>query len=159
MDTTWIVIADSGRARVFERGDTRKHRLRETETFINPGGRSDDKALRSDDKGRFSGRGNHVNTAEPAVDPVEHENEIFARDLAHYLDSARNAGRYGHLCLIAPPKFLGLIRGQLHKEVQKMISAELPKDISNLTVAQVEAYLRENIISALAPTAARSHSG
>jgi protein required for attachment to host cells len=47
--------------------------------------------------------------------------------------------------LIAAPKFLGLIRSNLDKEVQKMVKEELPKDISTYTVQQIEEYIKQKI--------------
>ena len=82
---------------------------------------------------------------QPAVSPVEHENDLFAHILTRYLDDARKANRYNRLYLIAPPKFLGLIRGSLDDEVKKMVQGELQKDISTLTAHEVEGYVKENI--------------
>lgn len=140
METTWIVVADSSRARVFEQGD--KH-LREIEDMLNPGARSG--MLRKDDDGKLHDRNERIqgHVIEPPTGPAAHENEVFARSIGHYLDQARNAHRYDRLRLIAAPKFLGLMRGKLNKEVQKMIAQELPKDISMFSLHQIEAYLDE----------------
>jgi protein required for attachment to host cells len=144
MDTTWIVVADSSRARIFERIERTRH-LREVDDFINPAGRADATDLRSDERGRFYGKGERQqgHTAEPAVDPVRHESELFARDVAQHLNKALGEHRYQRLYLLAAPKFLGLVRGKLRKDVQKVVEAELAKDISGLSQHQVEAYLRE----------------
>ena len=79
------------------------------------------------------------------MSPVEHENDLFAHILTRYLDDARKANRYNRLYLIAPPKFLGLIRGSLDDEVKKMVQGELQKDISTFTAHEVEGYVKENI--------------
>jgi protein required for attachment to host cells len=146
MDTTWIVLADSSRARIFERPKHARH-LRELDDFVNPAGRIDAANLRSDEGGRFYGKGERYqgHTAEPAVGPVQHENALFARDVAEHLNKALGAQRYQHLYLLAAPKFLGLLRGNLHKEVQKVVVEELAKDISGLSRHQVEAYLRDRV--------------
>lgn len=140
METTWIVVADSSRARVFEQGD--KH-LREIEDILNPHGRSG--MLRKDDDGKFQDRNKRIpgHVAEAPTGPVAHENDLFARNIGHYLDQARTARRYGRLRLIVAPKFLGLMRGKLNKEVQKMVAQELPKDIAMFSLHQIEAYLHQ----------------
>jgi protein required for attachment to host cells len=138
MDTTWIVVADSCRARVFEQGD--KH-LREIEDMVNPGEHASN--MRKDGDGKLHGRNERIQghvIAPPSV-PVEHEDDLFARSIGQYLDQARTARRYGRLRVIAAPKFLGLMRSNLHKEVQKMVEQELPKDISMFSLHQIEAYL------------------
>jgi protein required for attachment to host cells len=50
------------------------------------------------------------------------------------------------LYLVAPPKFLGLIRASLEDEVKKMVDGELQKDISTLSAQEVEGYVKEETI-------------
>ncbi len=140
MDTTWIIVADSSRARVFEQGE--KH-LREIEDMVNPGGHANN--LRKDGDGKLHDKNERIqgHVVAPPTAPVDHENDVFARSIGQYLDQARNARRYARLRVIAAPKFLGLMRSNLHKEVQKLIAQELPKDISMFSVHQIEAYLDE----------------
>jgi protein required for attachment to host cells len=66
--------------------------------------------------------------------------------LARCLDDSRKANRYDRLYLIAPPKFLGLIRASLDDEVKKMVHGELQKDISTLSAQEVEGYVKEETI-------------
>lgn len=146
MRTTWILISDSSRARIFEKKEHEKH-LEEVEDFVDSAGRATSNELGTDEGGRFYGRGERYqgHTTQPAVSPVEHENDLFAHILTRYLDDARKANRYNRLYLIAPPKFLGLIRGSLDDEVKKMVQGELQKDISTFTAHEVEGYVKENI--------------
>ena len=53
---------------------------------------------------------------------------------------ARNEHRYGQLVLVAPPKFLGALRKELHKEVEKLVTDELPKDLSWFNAREFEKY-------------------
>lgn len=146
MQTTWIVIADSSRVRIFERQAPQYH-LKEIENFVNPAGHANSNDLRTDDRGRFYGKGERYqgHTADPAVFPVEHENEMFSKTLTNYLEHARNNHLYNKLCLIAAPKFLGLIRSNMKKGVQELVEDELPKDISSYTVPQLESYIEQKI--------------
>ncbi|MFT5644092.1 MAG: protein required for attachment to host cells [Janthinobacterium sp.] len=142
MDTTWIIVADSSRARVFEQQEHDKH-LHEIEDMVNPGARS--AGLRKDDDGKLHDKSepSRGHVVLPPTSLPSHENDVFARSIGQYLDQGRNAHRYDRLRLIAAPKFLGLIRGNLNKEVQKMVEQELPKDISMLSLHQIETYIRE----------------
>jgi protein required for attachment to host cells len=146
MQTTWIVAADSSRARIFETHGMREH-LREIEDFVNPAGRAGDLDLTSDLRGRFYGRGGSFqsNTGEPSVDPVEHKTELFSKQVSEYLDKARTENRFDTLCLIAFPKFLGMMRQNLSKEVQKLVKDEVPKDISGLDAREIEEYYRNKL--------------
>lgn len=77
--------------------------------------------------------------------PYEHENEIFSRKLGDYLEKAHNDHRYEQLYLVAAPKFLGLLRDNLNKEVGKAVEEELPNDISKFTVQQIEEFVSRRI--------------
>lgn len=146
MQSTWIVVADSSRARIFERHDPDRH-LHEVDDFINEAGRMNSGELRTDERGRFYGKGERQmgHTADPAVMPYEHENEIFSRKLGDYLEKAHNDHRYEQLYLVAAPKFLGLLRDNLNSEVGKAVEEELPNDISKFTVQQIEEFVSRRI--------------
>jgi protein required for attachment to host cells len=119
------------------------------EDFANPAGRADDNDLRTDERGRFYGKGERYqgHTADPSVFPVQHENELFAHAIGQRLDHARNEHRYSQLVLMAAPKFLGLIRKNLNKEIEKMVTQEMPKDISNVSDPALLAYIKEHFLS------------
>jgi protein required for attachment to host cells len=140
MATTWIVAADSSRARVLQVADRQKQ-LTEIEDLLNPGGRMDDRELTTDAHPRFRG------TSGPGSDrqetgAAEHETELFAKRIGDYLDKARNDHRYDRLYLVAPPKFLGVLRGKLNKEVGKLVADELDKDLSWFDARELERYLK-----------------
>lgn len=155
MQTTWIVAADSSRARIFEVHGPQDH-LREIEDFANPAGRSSDSEVSSGNLGRFGGKtggraapyqagGGRANTGEPDVGPVEHATDLFSKTVSNYLDKARTEHRYDKLCLIAFPKFLGLMRQNLSKEVRQLVEDEVSKDISGLEAREIEDYVKNRL--------------
>jgi protein required for attachment to host cells len=143
--TTWIVVADAGRARIFETPNS-GHEINEITDFVNPAAREPKRDIQSDAHGRFHAEGgasmNVSNSIERNQDPVEHEVELFAKRLSAYVDKARSEVRYDQLCLVAPPKFLGLLRGNLGKESQKLLKREIPKDLSKFDASTVLEYVR-----------------
>ena len=104
MEKTWIVVADNSRARIFEVMD-RSETLRELEDLVNPAGRLHDSELRTDNTGRYFGKGERMqgHAAHPRVEPGEHETELFAKRVADHLEQARVEHRFEQLCLIAAP--------------------------------------------------------
>jgi protein required for attachment to host cells len=150
MTTTWIIAADSSRARILQVMD-RDARLAEVEDFVNPQGRAHERDLMADGHPRWSGHGGMGkpggdSNSGPGSDrqetsPTEHAVEIFAKQIGDYLDKARNDHRYDRLHLVAPPKFLGQLRKELGKEVQKLVTEELPKDLSWLDARDLEKKL------------------
>jgi len=148
MPKTWIVVADSSRARVFEVLD-RNETLQEIDDLVNPAGRESERDLRTDGRGRYyGGDQTQGHTGTPAADPVQHEVQLFAKTVAHYLEQARIEHRYDRLCLIAAPRFLGLLRQNLSKDSRHLVFEELDKDISWLDGRQVQDYVREKMPTA-----------
>jgi protein required for attachment to host cells len=142
MANTWIVAADSSRARFLQVAG--RERLVEVESLLNPAARMDDRELITDAHPRFRG------TAGPGSDRQEtsaqqHATDLFAKRVGDYLESARTERRYDELVIVAPPKFLGALRGELGKEVAKLVVDELPKDLSWLNERELERYFaKEN---------------
>lgn len=136
MATTWIVVADSSRARILQVMD-RERRLSEIDDLYNPGARLQDREMITDAESRFRGSDGPGSDRE-AKSPVEHEVELFAKKIGDYLDRARTSHRYDRLHLVAPPKFLGQLRKELGKEVEKLVADELPKDLCWLNARELE---------------------
>jgi protein required for attachment to host cells len=158
MQTTWVIAADSSRARIFEMSE-RGDKLQEIEDMFNPEGRQHEREIATDQEGRFGqganagssaatpgpgARNNQANSAEPQQTIREHDIEMFTKQVVRYIDQARNEHRFDKLRVIAAPKMLGLIRQNLSKEAQKMVEEEIPKNIAGLDGHQVEEYLRQN---------------
>ena len=145
MTTTWIVAADSSRARVLQVAD-REEKLVEVEDLVNPEGRMNDRELTSDAHPRLRG------TSGPGSDrqemsAVEHQVELFAKRIGEHLEKARTDHRYDRLCLVAPPRFLGALRKELTHEVRKLVAEELPKDLSWLSARELERHLAKSGLS------------
>jgi protein required for attachment to host cells len=139
MTTTWIIAADSSRARILQVTD-REQRLAEIDDLLNPQGRVDDRQLTTDAHSRFHGSSGPASDREE-MSASEHATELFAKRVGDYLDKARSAHRYDRLHLIAPPKFLGQLRKELGKEVQKLVAEEMPKDLSWLNARDLQSHL------------------
>ena len=143
MHSTWIVVAEAGRGRIFEM--QQKGHLAEIEDFANPAERERNADLRTDGHGRFYSTGQQEgHTSQPAVTPKEHEAELFAGHIADYLDKARSRNKYSSLRLIAAPGFLGLLRNKLDEEVRKLVDQELDQDLTKASVRELEQRLEQD---------------
>ena len=144
MQTTWILVGDSSRARIIEQHGV-NGALQEIEDFINPAGRTTGNEFAADHQGQFHGKGERFqqHAAEPAVAAHEHATELFAKSLTEYLEHANGEHRFHHLRLVAAPKFLGLIRASLGKELERAVSESLDREIASWSLAEIETYLRD----------------
>jgi protein required for attachment to host cells len=131
MQTSWIVAADNGRARIFAVEDGGKN-FQEIRSFVDEAGRGREQDLHTDAKGRYFGRGerNHGPAAQPDVDPIQHETERFVKQVCEYLDKAAMEKKFGALFVVAYPKFIGVLRANLSGRTQALITREIAKDIS-----------------------------
>lgn len=140
MATTWIVAADESRARVLQVARP-GGQLVEIEDLLNPEGRLQGREMQTDAEPRFSGRASGGPASDrEAQGPAEHSSAAFAKRVGRYLEKARTEQRFDELVLVAPPKFLGALRKELDKEVGKLVTEELSKDLSELSPRDLEAY-------------------
>ena len=142
MPTTWVIAADASRARIFRMLD-RNQGIEEIGDFVHQESRAKDRDLITDAQGRyFGGELGMGHSAPSRIDPSEHEAGRFCKELSNYVDKARTQHEFDHLCLIAPPKFLGMMRQNLSKEAQRLINKEIPKDISWFNPRDIETYIK-----------------
>lgn len=141
MDNTWIVVADSSHARIFQLRDGQLP-AQEIEDLANPLGRADNRQLASDGHGQYFGPDGHGHTAPRVEEPVQHEVRQFARELGRRLDAAAAQHRFQHLALVAAPRFLGLLRDSLDKHTRQLVTAEVAKNVAALARPELDACLQ-----------------
>jgi protein required for attachment to host cells len=139
--TIWIVVADGGRAIIFEyRGADQA--LRETmrrEAPPNPASREQG----TDRPGRsFESVGGARHAIEPARDPHDAMEDAFAGDLARSLEAALEDHELA-LVLVAPPRFLGLLRHHLSARARSRVIGEVGKDLTRAPTQRVAAAVRD----------------
>lgn len=130
----WVVIANSSSAEIYavEHNGRDMHKVQHLEF---PKGREKSGEILSDRPGRgFEGSkqmkgafGRHAYSSE--TDIRTQEQQIFAHKLEEILRKAKDENVYEHLAIIAPPQFLGVLRGTLSDGVRKLIIKEINKDI------------------------------
>jgi len=142
--STWILVCDASRARLFqERTDGTG--LSQLQTFDHSESRAHARDLMSDANGRkpvgpvpagpnHGGQGGAYGRpgAEPDTDPKEVEAQKFARQLAEVLEKGLNEHAYERLVLVAPPHFLGTMRGTVGAQVKKRLEVTIDKDLTNI---------------------------
>jgi protein required for attachment to host cells len=70
------------------------------------------------------------------------EEDRFAAEAAEMLKARALKGDFDSLVVVAPPKTLGELRKHYHKEVEKRLAAEVPKDLTNMPVEEIERVLQ-----------------
>lgn len=145
MKTIWILVADEGIAKMFaSQGDGAA--LKEVDTMTDAAAHADDADLRRDAYGRrgqatMQGDAGHPGahqgrtatvTSSAGEDELHQEAQLFSRRVAKHLEDARAKQRFDELVVIAPPRFLGLLRKALPQSVCDAVTKEIDKDYCQL---------------------------
>lgn len=134
--TTYIVVADAARARIFTRDALT---LAEQESMVHAEGRLHEGDLVTDSRGDVhESMSTTSRSAGQENSASKHENELFAKEVAQRLYSARVANSMEKLIMVAPPKFLGLLREKLDGPTQKLVIHSLSKDLSKASLTDIQ---------------------
>ncbi|GKW50534.1 host attachment protein [Halomonas sp. NCCP-2165] len=134
--TTYIVVADAARARVFTREGLK---LEEKESLVHAEGRLHEGDLVTDGGGEVHesmGRTSRTSGGESVAS--HHQAEIFAKQVAECIYHARVGNHLRKLILVAPPRFLGILRDKLDEATSKLIIHSLAKDLSKAPLADIQ---------------------
>ncbi len=137
MTATWILVADSSRARLFK-ADKARAPLTEIEGFDHPDCRARTQDLISDRQGRGSGYGPHFDSS---VEPKRQAAITFAKTLTSHLKNGRCKGLYDRLYIAASPGFLGLLREKLDTPTAQMVAGAISKDLTQLDAGTIRGHL------------------
>jgi protein required for attachment to host cells len=139
--TTWILIANAGRARIFaRRGRTQPWQA--VREFAHSQSTAKVSELVTDKAGRVQQRmGSRRSAADPQTSPKEVEARHFAQELAAALHEGLERGTYKRLVLVAPPHFLGLLRHCTTPAVHEAVSASINHDLTNVAAHDLPARL------------------
>lgn len=147
MAKTWILVAHEAGARLFESPGPGKG-LELIEEIDHPEGRERDGDLVSDRPGR-SFRKNSGDTRRASMGSSEgpHDRAVanFARDLAQKLQQGRVQNQSQRFVLVAPPRFLGLLRSSLDGPTGQLVVGSIHKDLARAKEPELIAHLGEII--------------
>ena len=141
MNKTWVVVADSSRARFFEQSPP-LGALHDLEEFEYPRGRMKGNELLADSPGRaFDSKGAGRHAMGSPTDVRRHEAEVFATELADRIETARTRNKFGSLIISAPPEFLGLLRDKLSAPTRELVKRTINKDLVKLKAEEIHDHV------------------
>ena len=136
-----LVLVTDGRKTLFFRnhGDENQIDLR-TEDF---GEREDakDRDLRSDAPGTTAQSAGFGRVAYEETDFHQLEEDRWAVAAAEDVNRRVLRNNFEQLVIVAPPKTLGHIRKKLHKEAERKLVCEIPKEMTGRTIPDIEALI------------------
>ena len=144
METTWILVADEARARLF-RAARRTGPLEEQSDFVNPVERLPEHELGADEPGRVVGGGGRQHSYGRDEGMREHESQRFAAELVEHLRKGREQRQYQRLYLVAAPRFLGILRKALDEQTAALVVDTLDKDIVRKRTDDIRRHLPKRL--------------
>jgi len=154
--TAWILVSDASRASLYS-AKLREDSWSLVEAFEHPEGREPSREIEATSppgrgqQGRS--QGGRRTSLEPRTWPKDAEVQRFAQRLSDYLDEAVTRRSFDYLVVVAPPHFLGTLKGTLGRQAAKRLRATIDKDLSTLDAAD----LRQRLADTVFPLKQASH--
>jgi protein required for attachment to host cells len=137
---TWVVIANGSNAKFFR--VVKFPKIEEFEVFLHPESRLRNQDLVSAEEGRtFESTSTARSAYQAHVDPHHVELQKFARLLGERLAEEKRKQSFSRLYLMANPSFLGLLRPHLDHSTKEALVAEVGKDMTDQSMAEIEKHL------------------
>lgn len=144
MSTTWILVANAARARLYENTGIGKG-LKLVSEFDHPESRQKGSELVSDRAGFMQSSGNGHGARQPAIDPKQNEAEHFALEIARTLEHGRGQNQYERLILVAGSPFMGTLKARLPEPVLGLMSDTIEKDYTSVNERELGSKLEHCI--------------
>ena len=146
MSATWVLVADSARARLFETAEP-EGLLCELGCYTNAESRDGARGLTHDRRPTVNeSMGFARHAIEPHTTSREKAAGSFAHTLREVLEQGRNAHRFERLVLIAPPRFLGALRTAFGTPLREAVVAEIRRDFTQLSVEKIREQLPAGVL-------------
>jgi protein required for attachment to host cells len=140
---TWILIADSGRARVLENLGPGKGTT-PVDGLASEASLPATHEIVSDRQGRsFESSNATRHPMEPRTDPREQLKVSYLGMLVDQLEHRLQAGAFDRLVVVAPPHALGVLRGQFSDRLKAAIRGELAKDLTKTPDHDLPSHLED----------------
>lgn len=138
----WILIADRTRAKLFHVLPDGLGPSPVLACFTHEQGRLLPQERNTDKPGRVDHPAGWTSSVEPNEDTEHVESRRFAAVLVGHFELARQEKRFDRLTVVAPPKFLGVLRGAWTASLRTLIRAETPLDLMRLSDKELQERIK-----------------
>lgn len=143
--TTWVLVADGARARVYQNSGPGRG-LTETQFPAMVGSHEPTRSINADRPGRMQAApGIARHAVDPSADPHREQKRVFAKDVAAFLKLQAQKNAFDRLVLVAPAKTLGDLREALDHMVTDKVTEEVAKDLTHCNARELPQHLQDVI--------------
>jgi protein required for attachment to host cells len=89
----------------------------------------------------FSGGGDTHRPAMGETDFHQQEEDLWVKEAAEQLKKRALQNDFEQLVIVAPPKALGVLRKELHKEVERRVLCTINKEMTGRPIPDIEALI------------------
>lgn len=140
MTTTWVLVANASKASLYVNQGPHKG-LELVKEFQHIASREKSLDMTSDRPGHYQTDGGAHGAFSQPTDPKQHEEDKFAAQLAHELETGRTSNSYARLILVASDPFMGKLNKQLPAHVRTLTTDTIEKDYTHLTERELASHL------------------
>jgi len=139
MLNTWVLVADSSCAKIFKSDG--RNILQEVSDLVHYQSKIHQQDMTTDLPGSNTGGGGSKHNLEGQTDVKEYEASNFAREINEYLKAGQHSGQFNQLIVVAPPEFLGILRGIFKADISRLISHEINKDLVKFSTPEIREHV------------------
>lgn len=138
LHTYWVLVADGGRARIFELRKTPAE-FQEVHTMASEALHSRSVDLVADGSGRsFNTQGPASHSKQQKSDPHELAEQAFSRKVIDKLERAANMNVFEKLMVVSDPRTMGRLRSLMSKQLRNHVTCEVNLDLVGLSLEKLE---------------------
>ncbi len=143
--TTWVLVADGGRARVLS-SESRVKPLQQVAHLSFASDAPMTHEIGAARPGRtHESQGAVRHAYEPRSDAHTSLKEAFVRSVLDAVAIEHGKGAFDHLIVVAPPAVLGFIRAAMPQALQAVLAGEIAKDLTKIPNEQIRSHLPDGI--------------
>ena len=136
-----VVVANSSKARVLLAEDAHSP-LIENADYVHPQSRLREQDLVSDGSGSAADSGGFGKHSMGHEQATKHKQaELFAQELGAEIDKLRHKTNLRRIYLVAPPRFLGLLRTSISKQCHELLHGEVNKELVTHSLEDIRSHL------------------
>ena len=136
-----LVLVTDGRKTLFFRNEGDQNQIDLRTEAVDEREDLDDKDMKTDAPGTVQQSAGYGHSTYEEVDFKQQEEDRWAHSAAEEVNRRALKNDFDALAIVAPPRTLGEIRKKLHKEAERRIVCEIPKEMTRRPIPDIEALL------------------
>ena len=136
-----LVLVTDGRKTLFFRNEGDENQIDLRTEAHDERDSLEDRELKTDAPGTNQQSFGYGRSTYEETDFKQLEEDRWAHSAAEEINKRALANDFEALAIVAPPKTLGELRKKLHKEAERRVVCEIPKEMTGRTIPDIEALI------------------